>query len=204
MPYADLSDPQTLNLYGYVRNNPLVKADPDGHCSLADCLKAIQHAADYVRSVAYLKIEGGIGIGASGRVGPIKAEVAFKRVSETKFAQPDSTKKSVIEIGAKVEAGPVKVGLSATGEQLTAKNDQIVEGAKREWGFVPGIDAGKGKQSGWDLGLGVSGYAGVGGGVEVGINGAKIVKDIGDAIGRPTLPALAPPPIPGQPNNPSN
>jgi RHS repeat-associated protein len=31
IPYADLTDPQTLNLYGYVRNNPLSKADPDGH-----------------------------------------------------------------------------------------------------------------------------------------------------------------------------
>jgi hypothetical protein len=32
VPYADLSDPQTLNLYGYVRNNPLSRADTDGHC----------------------------------------------------------------------------------------------------------------------------------------------------------------------------
>jgi RHS repeat-associated protein len=31
VPYVDLSDPQTLNEYGYVRNNPLSKADPDGH-----------------------------------------------------------------------------------------------------------------------------------------------------------------------------
>jgi RHS repeat-associated protein len=31
VPYADLSDPQTLNLYSYMRNNPLSKADPDGH-----------------------------------------------------------------------------------------------------------------------------------------------------------------------------
>jgi RHS repeat-associated protein len=32
VPFADLSDPQTLNLYTYVRNNPLSKNDPDGHC----------------------------------------------------------------------------------------------------------------------------------------------------------------------------
>ena len=32
VPYADLSSPQTLNLYGYVRNNPLSSDDPDGHC----------------------------------------------------------------------------------------------------------------------------------------------------------------------------
>jgi RHS repeat-associated protein len=34
IPYADLKDPQTLNLYSYVRNNPLSRSDPDGH---ADC-----------------------------------------------------------------------------------------------------------------------------------------------------------------------
>jgi RHS repeat-associated protein len=34
VPYADLTDPQTLNLYSYVRNNPLSKADTDGHCGL--------------------------------------------------------------------------------------------------------------------------------------------------------------------------
>lgn len=32
VPYADFSDPQTLNLYGYVRNNPMNRTDPDGHC----------------------------------------------------------------------------------------------------------------------------------------------------------------------------
>lgn len=31
VPYASFGDPQTLNLYGYVRNNPLAKADLDGH-----------------------------------------------------------------------------------------------------------------------------------------------------------------------------
>jgi RHS repeat-associated protein len=32
VPYADLSDPQSLNLYSYVRNNPRSKAGADGHC----------------------------------------------------------------------------------------------------------------------------------------------------------------------------
>jgi RHS repeat-associated protein len=31
VPYADFGDPQSLNLYSYVRNNPLAKADADGH-----------------------------------------------------------------------------------------------------------------------------------------------------------------------------
>ncbi len=32
IPYADLSNPQSLNLYNYMRNNPLSGTDPDGHC----------------------------------------------------------------------------------------------------------------------------------------------------------------------------
>jgi len=32
VPYAKLDDPQSLNLYAYVRNNPLIRIDADGHC----------------------------------------------------------------------------------------------------------------------------------------------------------------------------
>jgi RHS repeat-associated protein len=31
VPYSSLDNPQTLNLYGYVNNNPITKRDPDGH-----------------------------------------------------------------------------------------------------------------------------------------------------------------------------
>lgn len=31
VPYSSLDNPQSLNLYGYVNNNPLSKADADGH-----------------------------------------------------------------------------------------------------------------------------------------------------------------------------
>lgn len=31
VPYADLENPQSLNLYSYVGNNPLSRTDPDGH-----------------------------------------------------------------------------------------------------------------------------------------------------------------------------
>ena len=33
VPYSDLGNPQSLNLYGYVNNNPLGKVDADGHFS---------------------------------------------------------------------------------------------------------------------------------------------------------------------------
>lgn len=38
VPYAQLTNPQTLNLYHYVQNNPETNVDPDGHC-VADGVK---------------------------------------------------------------------------------------------------------------------------------------------------------------------
>jgi RHS repeat-associated protein len=38
LPYADISDPQTLNKYAYVRNNPLRYTDPNGHCIEDFCI----------------------------------------------------------------------------------------------------------------------------------------------------------------------
>jgi len=32
VPYAQMGDPQTLNLYAYVGNNPMIHIDADGHC----------------------------------------------------------------------------------------------------------------------------------------------------------------------------
>jgi RHS repeat-associated protein len=31
IPYAEFGDPQSLNLYSYVRNSPIIRVDPDGH-----------------------------------------------------------------------------------------------------------------------------------------------------------------------------
>ncbi|MGH9344999.1 MAG: RHS repeat-associated core domain-containing protein, partial [Terriglobia bacterium] len=38
VPYAVLDDPQSLNLYSYVRNNPLSRTDPNGHCFEDACI----------------------------------------------------------------------------------------------------------------------------------------------------------------------
>jgi RHS repeat-associated protein len=39
VPYANLGNPQTLNLYAYVHNNPLSTYDPDGHNAFTDFFK---------------------------------------------------------------------------------------------------------------------------------------------------------------------
>jgi RHS repeat-associated protein len=46
VPYADLTDPQSLNQYSYVRNIPTTKVDVDGHCFWDLCIG--EAAATYV------------------------------------------------------------------------------------------------------------------------------------------------------------
>jgi RHS repeat-associated protein len=47
VPYAEFSDPQSLNLYGYVRNIPTVKIDVDGHCcSFSDVMDFVAGAVN--------------------------------------------------------------------------------------------------------------------------------------------------------------
>lgn len=47
VPYAVFGNPQSLNLYSYVGNNPLAHADPDGHCWPAQsCFQALANAVN--------------------------------------------------------------------------------------------------------------------------------------------------------------
>jgi RHS repeat-associated protein len=53
VPYAKLTDPQSLNLYSYVLNNPLTRRDPDGH---AACINDVDngHAQSCAPDGTYL------------------------------------------------------------------------------------------------------------------------------------------------------
>ena len=46
VPYADFGNPQSLNLYSYVKNNPVTATDPDGHC----CEETLQWGEELVQS----------------------------------------------------------------------------------------------------------------------------------------------------------
>ena len=54
VPYAEFGNPQSLNLYGYVGNNPLSKADPDGH----DALWVVDKKTGQVTLVIPVQISG--------------------------------------------------------------------------------------------------------------------------------------------------
>jgi hypothetical protein len=43
IPYAKLSNPQSMNLYAYVKNNPFNQTDPDGHSAYSDWAEQNDH-----------------------------------------------------------------------------------------------------------------------------------------------------------------
>jgi len=57
VPYAQLDDPQSLNLYSYVQNNPLIREDADGHT----WGEALEYAAGVVQGVASSVTYGMVG-----------------------------------------------------------------------------------------------------------------------------------------------
>jgi len=69
VPYATFDDPQSLNLYSYVRNNPLTRADKDGHCAEDLCVvegggavvvgAAILGTAAFVGAAKYFSTDSG-------------------------------------------------------------------------------------------------------------------------------------------------
>jgi RHS repeat-associated protein len=58
LPYADLHDPQTLNLYGFVGGNPATNIDKDGHCLEDACLIETGVAVSFlvIASAQYLSL----------------------------------------------------------------------------------------------------------------------------------------------------
>lgn len=70
VPYAKLGDPQSLNLYSYVLNNPLTHFDPDGHAC-----DSLWHCAQSFLNVVEVKASASLGFQASGQWGVAHGEV---------------------------------------------------------------------------------------------------------------------------------
>jgi RHS repeat-associated protein len=71
VPYSHLDNPQSLNLYGYVLNNPLSKPDLDGHGCPPDCEDPtaptqVAPASGGVRDFLMLPVSGAIGMLKAG------------------------------------------------------------------------------------------------------------------------------------------
>lgn len=116
VPYSKLDDPQTLNLYGYLTNNPLSRTDPDGHGPLWDKFVAI----------FYGKASAGPGVGTELKATKYaKVEIGAKAQVEVRGSSSgvDVTAKGVAE--AKVTLGKTSAGVSGEVDKQIVKNGNL-------------------------------------------------------------------------------
>jgi RHS repeat-associated protein len=125
IPYADLTNPQSLNLYTYVRNNPVTNRDPDGH----DCTQTTsgwscsQSMWKEVANILQVKLSAGVGTSAGLSGGAIKGKAEANLIkTEVKAGLGGGNLDVKVESGVKgvAQAGPLgvsgKVGVEASAQ----------------------------------------------------------------------------------------
>jgi RHS repeat-associated protein len=116
VPYAQLDDPQSLNLYSYVRNNPLTRVDADGHCdSNGQNCSLWDHVAGTVGGVLNV-VPGTVNLGID----------AFNAVS-SQFNGPQLDRMDMIQPDAHASMGGVQTGEAL---QLALPVGDMAEGAQ--------------------------------------------------------------------------
>ena len=163
VPYAKLDDPQSLNLYTYVGNNPLVRDDPDGHAfGLDDLIGAVAGATVGVAVEVVKDVATGQKITAGSVAG---AAVGGALFGEGIVNAPETLGGSVVAAAALKGAvqgavsNAVQQGVDmATGEQKSFNGKALavstVAGAvtggiasKVPLTKIPGISSGKGNMN---------------------------------------------------------
>jgi RHS repeat-associated protein len=189
VPYADFGDPQSLNLYGYERNNPVVKPDLDGHggpCDENEICKGIQQSI--MNATGYPAIKKAASAFSGGKATVLGGTTDISGTLHTGHVQTSTTGAQSVTaapaVGVKVDVvvhppgempGPIAWSLDLPGVSLTGTSNSI--------GFSVGPEASTSP-------VNVS--------VDTGAvsNGASMVKSIvgGSLVDPPTPPTVAPPP----------
>ena len=125
VPYAELSDPQSLNLYSYVRNNPLSRSDKDGHCDAPTNLKAGQVGvcvASYISAKKFDIVGDGDNRGTNGNGGTSRIQTTFTINASGQTAKPtDGTADKV----AQSTVFGMKDGLQGTGSSTVSPGASV-------------------------------------------------------------------------------
>ena len=192
VPYSKLDNPQSLNLYGYMRNNPLGGVDQDGHCpswmqGVCDAAKTyVQTVKKDVSDVAKsstVNVEWGVGFKfeKTGKETGANAHAGGSFHAELEKSK-DGFKTT---IKAEVDAG-LKIGGVEKGREAGFAVDD--KDHPKPHGYIDhetSISAGKAEVKGEpdQISIGGAGYDVVGGGVHVSASRDAVDKLVDDVLG---------------------
>jgi RHS repeat-associated protein len=117
VPYADLTNPQTLNLYAMVRDNPETFADLDGHCDW--CSDALDFATGAIQGAASSISLGAVGAPSSSDSAASRLGQAFGSVAVGVAG----------ELTSDIGKGAMAVGLIAEAPSAGASSLAVAAGA---------------------------------------------------------------------------
>ncbi|HEY2497327.1 MAG TPA: RHS repeat-associated core domain-containing protein, partial [Candidatus Angelobacter sp.] len=148
VPYSKLDDPQSLNLYQYVGNNPLSQRDDDGHEIIyADGLKNAQVVKDSVQAIlanpnTSANLSGYVGSNnpnltiQSGDLGPPKVETLPNGQTMTTQVQGDTAPNIITTTSSSTDTN----GVTTTGAPVTTLTDATITIDNRtSKGDTPGV-----------------------------------------------------------------
>ncbi|MHB1022636.1 MAG: RHS repeat-associated core domain-containing protein [Acidobacteriaceae bacterium] len=157
VPYSKLDDPQTLNLYGYLTNNPLSRTDPDGHGPLWDKFVAIFYGkasagpgvGTELKATKYAKLEVGTKAQVEVRGSSSGVDVTAKgTLGKTSAGVSGEVDKQIVKDG-KLDPQPMTTTGNVGINPATADPNEIgVEGHVGAIGIEDGVDVDKAKEFG--------------------------------------------------------
>jgi RHS repeat-associated protein len=175
VPYADFNDPQSLNLYSYVRNVPTVRVDPNGHDDghpgawglVRDWLDVLEISGSY-----------GEGVSIGGQAGKVEVKAQLGVETEGTIGVGGGNAKVETFAGGKVTAkagsaeAEIKAGITASTKDGVSASAKAEASAGSKTASVTadknGVHTETGAQKTQDSKLG--GHATLGLGVGIAIN----------------------------------
>src|SRR5208282_3478081 len=195
VPYAHFGNPQSLNLYSYVENNPTTTGDSDGHCepvcglvtlvsnNLSTYLAAHPDVAKAVENLpGQLAVKVALGVGGGKELG----EGTKLDASAQAYLSLSATQGTGVGGQGSLSAKVLGVGVEASADVPVEKNSELVNPITNSTASVSlGADIGEKAEVSTTLGedptIGATVGQGVQGSVEISGFGG-LIRSVGDAV----------------------
>jgi RHS repeat-associated protein len=129
VPYADFGNPQSLNLYSYVKNNPTTFADSGGHCSAPKVGQGqVGVCVDlYIQARILPKVAPGLGFGDGRGPAPNDPSKTYRQEIQLVVTPGSAPQKVKDDGGTSIAYAPIIGTLSGKGSSETSVSQPTID-----------------------------------------------------------------------------